>query len=216
MKKSTAYLKVTDADGRQAEGSGFFGIEPGIVLTNAHVVGMLGASSKPPKKVEIVAHSGTPDEIRFEGTVLGADRDNDLAVVRVDGDQTKLPAPLVVELDRCSLTELQKVFIFGFPFGASLGKEITARDSSVSSFRRDVDGSLYQIQVNGGMDPGNSGGPVVDARGVVVGVSVAVIKGTQINFAVPSEKIQGMLHGRVQEANLGKALIGTSRPSSSP
>ena len=134
------------------------------------------------------------------------DRENDLAVVRVQGDLTKLPPPLPVELDGCSLTELQKVYIFGFPLGASLGKEITAAESSVSSFRRDVDGSLFQIQVNGGMHPGNSGGPVVDARGVVVGVAVAGIRGTQINFAVPSEKIQGMLHGRVQETMLGEAF----------
>ena len=135
--------------------------------------------------------------------VLGVDRDNDLAVVRITGDLARCPPPLPVELTDTSLTELQKVYIFGFPLGASIGKEITASESSVSSFRRDVDGSLYQIQVNGGMHPGNSGGPVVDARGVVVGVAVAGIRGTQINFAVPSEKIQGMLHGRVQEANLG-------------
>ena len=207
VKKATAYLNVTDADGKQAEGSGFFGMERGIVLTNAHVVGMIRANSQPPKKVEIVAYSGTPDEIRFEGTVLGADRESDLAVVRVDGDLTRLPTPLPVELDGCSLTELQKVYIFGFPLGARIGKEITAAESSVSSLRRDVDGSLYQIQVNGGMHPGNSGGPVVDARGVVVGIAVAGIKGTQINFAVPGEKIQGMLHGRVQETKLGEVFL---------
>src|SRR5207253_2330346 len=98
---------------------------------------------------------------------------NDLAALRVDGEKSRWPAPLAVEFDMSNLTELQKVYIFGFPLGAGLGKEISASESSISSFRRDADGSLFQIQVNGGMHPGNSGGPVVDSRGVVVGVAVA-------------------------------------------
>jgi len=204
VKKATAYLRVKSGDNQSWEGSGFFGVEKGIVFTNAHVVGMLNAGAAAPKEIEVVVNSGQKnDEFKLSGIVLGVDRDNDLAVVRVTGDLARCPPPLPVELEESSLTELQQVYIFGFPLGASIGKEITASKSSVSSFRRDVDGSLFQIQVNGGMHPGNSGGPVVDARGVVVGVAVAGITGTQINFAVPSEKIQGMLHGRVQEANLG-------------
>lgn len=68
----------------------------------------------------------------------------------------------------CSLTEVQRVYIFGFPKGSALGKEITVSESSVSSLRKDSEGSLSQIQVNGGMQPGNSGGPVVDAGGAVL------------------------------------------------
>ncbi len=208
VKKSSVYIKVTDATGRTGEGSGFFGLEPGVVITNAHVVGMLAANSKPPKKVEVVVYSGTKDEFKLEGMVLGADRDSDLAVLRLNNvDPSKIPAPLPVESE-CSLTEVQEVYILGFPMGAGLGKEITVSKSSVSSFRKDVgDGSLGQIQVNGGMTHGNSGGPVVDSRGVVVGVSVAGYDGTQLNFAVPAEKIHGMLHGRVQEIALGEAFF---------
>ena len=206
VKKATAYLKVVGNDDKTAEGSGFFGVEPGLVLTNAHVVNMLLPGNRPPKKIEVVVHSGSKDEFTFEAQVLGVDRENDLALLRVKGDKTRMPDPLPVELGECSLTELQKVYIFGFPMGVSLGKEITASESSVSSFRKDADGVLFQIQVNGGMNPGNSGGPVVDARGVVVGVAVSIIKGTQLNFAVPSEKIQGALHGKVQESYVGEAF----------
>src|SRR5262249_24009624 len=63
---------------------------------------------------------------------------------------------------------------------------ITVTTSSVSSLRREG-GILKQVQVNGGMQPGNSGGPVTDTRGKVVGVSVAGITGTTINFAIPSD-----------------------------
>ncbi len=204
VKKATVYFKVAMADGVTGEGSGFFALERGIVLTNAHVVGMLQRTSKAPRKIDIVANSGQPDEYRMTGTVAGVDRDNDLAVVRVQGEQNRWPEPLAVEFDWGRLVELQPVYIFGFPFGANLGKEVTASESSISSFRKDGNGLLFQIQVNGGMNPGNSGGPVVDTRGVVVGVSVAGIKGTQINFAVPGEKVQGLVNGRVQDVQLGQ------------
>ena len=62
---------------------------------------------------------------------------------------------------------------------------------------------MQQILVNGGMNPGNSGGPVVDARGVICGVAVAGIPGTNINFAVPSEKVQRLIGGRVYDLNFG-------------
>jgi len=203
VKKATVYLKVVMAGGETAEGSGFFAMEPGIVLTNAHVVGMLQANSKAPKKIDIVANSGETDEFTMKGLILGVDRDSDLAVLRVQEEKSRWPAPLPVEFDMRNLTELQKVYIFGFPLGAGLGREITASESSISSFRKDADGSLFQIQVNGGMHPGNSGGPVVDSRGVVVGVAVAIIRGTQINFAVPGDKIRGMVNGRVLDTRLG-------------
>ncbi|HWY88468.1 MAG TPA: serine protease, partial [Gemmataceae bacterium] len=203
VKKATVYLHVVNSQGQTAEGSGFFALEPGIVLTNAHVVGMLEANSKPPKKIEVVLHSGQADEVTLAGQVIGVDRDNDLAMLRVQENKNRWPAPLAVEFDMSRLTELQKVYILGFPLGAGLGKEITASESSISSFRRDALGQLFQIQVNGGMQPGNSGGPVVDTRGVVVGVAVAIIRGTQLSFVVPGEKVLGIVNGRVQEMRPG-------------
>lgn len=83
----------------------------------------------------------------------------DLAVLRVEG--ADLPPPLeVVPAD--DLLETQAAYVFGFPFGSSLGRAITLNTSSVSSLRRNNAGVLQRVQVNGGMNPGNSGGPVVD------------------------------------------------------
>src|SRR5207248_15421 len=106
----------------------------------------------------VVVHSGEPEEFKLPGLVLGVDRSNDLAVLRVDPQASPLPAPLLV--DSGKLIETQKVYIFGFPYGARLGKNITVSESSISSLRRDSSGALSQIQVNGGMHQGNSGGPV--------------------------------------------------------
>jgi hypothetical protein len=191
VKQSTAYLRVRLPDGDVGQGSGFFALGPGTLITNAHVVGMLRPGG-PPRGVEVVIHSGEAGEAKLAGTVVGVDRDNDLAVLRVGGDLSRLPAALPVDTTT-KLTELQNVYIFGFPFGVQLGKNITVSASSVTSLRRGADGVLKQVQVNGGMHPGNSGGPVTDSRGVVVGVSVAGITGTQINFAVPADFIRPLV-----------------------
>jgi S1-C subfamily serine protease len=188
VKQSTAYLRVRRTGGDVAEGSGFFALEPGIVITNAHVVGMMRGGG-PPRGVDVVIHSGEAGEAKLAGTVLGVDRENDLAVLRVARGPSRLPAPLPVGT-AAGLTETQSVYIFGFPFGAQLGKNITVSSSAVAALRRGG-GVLKQVQVNGGMNPGNSGGPVTDARGVVV--AVAGIAGTQINFAIPGDFIRPLV-----------------------
>ena len=203
VKQATAYLRVTMPNGQTAEGSGFFALEPGIVVTNAHVLGMMKSGSQPPKQVDVVVNSGETTEAKLTGEVLGADRDSDLAIVRVP-DNKKLPTPLAIEDDK-QLFETQNVYIFGFPFGERLGKNITVSPSAISSLRKDTDGALAKIQVNGGMHPGNSGGPVVNSRGNLIGVSVAGISGTQINFAIPANQVHTMMDGRrFSDATLGE------------
>lgn len=200
VKNATVYLKVTTDKGQTAEGSGFLAGESGVVITNAHVIGMLSPNSKPPSRVTVTVHSGEANEMSVVGKILGVDRASDLAVLRIEG---KLPAPLQFGL-KDELFETQKAYIFGFPFGAQLGKNITVSESSISSLRKNASGTLERIQVNGGMHSGNSGGPVVDSRGDVIGVSVAVIRSTQINFAIPAATVQSLLDGRILEVKAGE------------
>ena len=195
VKQATVRLRVTQADGMQVEGSGFFGAGPGLILTNAHVLGMLRPESRKPRKVEIFINSGLPDEKTMIARTVGVDSSSDLAVLAIPAKDA--PAFLPVSKGD-ELTETQQVYVFGFPFGESLGKNITVSKSSVSSLRKNDYGLLTKIQVNGGMNPGNSGGPVVDSQGNVVGVAVSVISGTQINFAVPGRLVHLFLTGRVQ------------------
>lgn len=204
VKQSTVYLRVTAANGQIGEGTGFLALEPGLVVTNAHVVGMRTPSAPLPRNVQVVISSGEPGERAFSGTVLGAESSLDLAIVRVEAGGVPLPAPLRLD-SALRLSELQKVYIFGFPFGAQLGKNITVSESSISSLRKLPGGGIQQVQVNGGMHPGNSGGPVVNSRGDVVGIAVAIIRGTQINFAVPSDHVQPFIHGFVRDTVVGAA-----------
>ncbi len=202
VKQATVYLHVTMPSGVTAEGSGFYAMERGIIVTNAHVLGMMLGSSRVPKQVDVVQDSGLPTETRMVGEVLGVDRISDLAVIRVP-DTGKLPAPLALASE--APIELQKVYIFGFPFGERLGKNITITEKKVTSLRPDKEGGLKEIQIDGGMNPGNSGGPVVNTHGNLVGVSVSIITGAQISFAVPAERVRKVMEGRVAEHQHGEA-----------
>jgi len=204
VKAATVLVDVVAFDGTRGSGSGFFALQPGVVVTNAHVLGMLGKQAGAPRSIDVVLYGGAAKETKLKAAVLGVDRDNDLAVVRVEG--AGLPAPLDLELNR-PLVETQKVYVFGFPFGVQLGKNITISDSSVSSLRNNGTDSVQQIQVNGGIHPGNSGGPLVNTEGKVIGVAVSVIKGTQINFAIPAPFVGGLAMGRVTESWLGQPYL---------
>jgi S1-C subfamily serine protease len=174
--QATVRLNVTGPD--EGQGSGFL-IGERLVKTAAHVLGMLS----PKTKIEVVVHSGEPNEKHLAGQVVAVDRRADQAVVRVEGGG-KLPAPLRVA-DK--LYEGEKVYAFGFPGGS---KKVVVSEPSKSS--KDPSGAL-KIQFNGGMHPGSSGGPVTNAKGEVVGVLVEGIKGTPINFASPVTKVQPIL-----------------------
>ena len=62
------------------------------------------------------------------------------------------------------------------------------------------------------MNPGNSGGPVVDADGHVVGVAVSVIRGTAINFAIPGERVRNLLHGCIKDVGLEQPYYKDGKP----
>jgi predicted Zn finger-like uncharacterized protein len=203
VKNATVHMRVTMSNGAIGQGSGFFGVESGLVLTNAHVLGMLNDDDPPPKRVDITYHSGEPDSRSFVGQILGVDRSSDLAVLRVQG--ANLPEPLTVK-SSTGLVETQTVYIVGFPFGDQLGKNITVSQTSVSSLRKSADGIINKVQVNGGMHPGNSGGPVINTSGEVVGVAVSGIQGTQIHFAVPGEYVGVAMNGRVTTISGGATV----------
>jgi S1-C subfamily serine protease len=207
VKKATAFIKVTADDNSMGSGSGWFGLKGGTVVTNAHVVGMKEPYTNYPKKLEVIINSGLADEKVFTGQVLGVDRENDLALVSVSGQAKDWPEPLPISKSD-QLTELQDVIVFGFPLGASLGRgsslgpEITVARTTISAFRRNDVGNLRLVQVAGGLEHGNSGGPIVDTRGAVIGVSVSGVDGTSIKFAVPGDKVRELVNGRVADTRI--------------
>ena len=193
VKDATVYFRVTLSDGRVLQGSGFFADEPGLIITNAHVIQMLDPESRKPAKIEATINSGAKNSRTLAAEVVGVDRGSDLALVRV-ADKAP-PAGLKFGSTK-GLQETQSVYVFGFPFGAQLGEEITVNRSSISSLRKAGE-NVVSIQLDGGLSPGNSGGPVVDSAGNVVGVAVSIVRGSTIGSAIPAEHVSRLLNGRI-------------------
>ena len=156
--------------------------------------------------VTVVFHSGSDKEQSIRGEIVAADPEQDLAVVKVAGVK-ELPKPIDY-LHEPKLSETMPIYTFGFPFGKALatskgGPAITVGKGSVSSLRMNDDGELAVVQIDGALNPGNSGGPVVDTQGRLVGVAVATIRDSSgIGLAIPGRELSQMLQGRVGKVYL--------------
>jgi S1-C subfamily serine protease len=202
VKAATLFIHVVSANGQKATGSGFFESSSGMILTNAHVVDMLKEDSAPPRSIQAIMNSNRPGERKFAAKIVSVDRLSDLAVLSVEVPAEEMKTfPTLTVAPAKDLLETQRVYVSGFPFGEDVGKNVTISTTSVSSLQHE-NGVLSKVQVNGGMHPGNSGGPVIDARGNVIGVAVSGIEGTLINFAIPGEQVFSLLDGRLSTINV--------------
>ncbi|OWK35838.1 S1 family peptidase [Fimbriiglobus ruber] len=196
------HIRVEYADGDVSEGSGFVTIAKGLVVTNAHVVGMLDNDSPKPKKIEATFNGGDADSKTVEVKVGYVDGESDLALLAMSAKDAATVTDLLTVALSQTLTETQDVFVVGFPLGKQAGPNVTVTATTVTSLRKEG-GNLKQVQVNGGIHPGNSGGPVVDKDGKLVGIAVASYAGTQLHLAIPTEALNSVTNGRVMNSAYG-------------
>jgi S1-C subfamily serine protease len=190
---------AAQSQGRRAQrgsGSGFLFTPDGYLLTNSHVV---HGSDQVTVRLN--------DETRFDADLVGSDPDSDLAVLRI-GSAAALP---YVEFgDSTKLRVGQVAIAIGNPLGYS--KTVTTGViSALGRTLRATSGRLMHdvIQTDAALNPGNSGGPLVDSKGRVIGVNTAMIPQAQaICFATginTAKWVIGQLfaHGRVRRAYIG-------------
>jgi serine protease Do len=166
---------------RESVGSGFF-VGPDVVVTNAHVLCPVGES------IQV----GLSDESKYSGEVLRRDDSIDLGLVRVPG-ATAQPMPLG---DVGDLAVGDRVVIVGSP----VGLDFTVQEGTISSLQRSANGVAY-LQLDAKVSPGNSGGPVVDSQGRVVGIVSMKVSGEGvegIGLAIPINYVYGSTLGFVE------------------
>ena len=180
-------------------GSGFVIDREGHLLTNYHVIE--GADT-----VQVTLADGSGHEAK----VIGADASNDLAVIKID-----VPAEQLIPLnlgDSSGLLVGQKVLALGNPFGL----ERTLTTGIISSLDRSIkakNGRTIKgiIQSDAAVNPGNSGGPLLNSRGEVIGMNTAIIsqvgQSAGISFAVPINSIKRILRPLIEE---GRVVAPTS------
>jgi serine protease Do len=182
----------------RGQGSGFVISADGLILTNAHVV--RGAREVTVK---------LSDRREFRAKVLGADTATDVAVLKVDAQNL----PMVALGSAKAVQVGDSVLAIGAPFGF----EQTATQGIVSAKGRSLPGDSYVpfIQTDAAVNPGNSGGPLFDAAGQVIGINSQIYSSSGgfqgLAFAIPIEvalhvKDQIVAHGKVEHARLGVML----------
>lgn len=179
-----------------AVGSGFIVDPDGLVVTNHHVIA--DADS-----IEVVLHNGT----RIPATVKGADERTDLALLKIEGDT---PFPYVKFGDSDSAKVGDWVVAIGNPFGFGG----TTTSGIISARGRDIQqGSLLDfIQIDASINRGNSGGPLFNIRGEVIGVNSAIHSPTGFNvgigFAIPSSMAQEIINQLKSTGVVERGFLG--------
>jgi putative serine protease PepD len=204
---SVAYITARGA-GSSGTGTGFVVASDGVIVTNQHVID--GAS-------DITVKLGDGGEQR--ATLVGQDRSSDIALLRIDTDGRKL-TPLKLA-DSSNVQIGDDTFAIGNPFG--LDRTLTT--GVISATERNIqapDGYSISgvLQTDAALNPGNSGGPLLNDRGEVIGVNSQIESSsgdgasqganTGVGFAVPSNTVRKVIGALEEGGNVTHAYLGVS------
>jgi serine protease Do len=188
----------------EAKGSGFIISASGIVVTNNHVV-------KDAHTVSVTLSNGAT----YPAKIIGTDPKTDLAVLRIEAGR---PLPYVDLGSSANVEPGEWVVAMGNPFG--LGGTVTA--GIVSALGRDIGDGPYDkfIQIDAPINEGNSGGPLFDQHGQVIGINTAILTPTGgsvgIGFAIPSDMVKRVVTQLVANGKVVRGYLGVAAQTVSP
>jgi len=186
-------------------GSGVIVSREGHVLTNNHVIEGMSA-------IEV----RLSDDRSFPAKVLGTDPMVDIAVLKIEAPNLE-PLP-VGDSDAVRVGQL--VFAIGNPFG--LSETVTAGIVSAKARRTAADSTVEYLQTDAAVNHGNSGGPLINLRGEIVGINTAIYSRTEdggwlgISFAVPSNVARRALESVIKRGRIVRGYLGVSLQGLTP
>jgi serine protease Do len=193
----------------QSLGSGIILDKNGTILTNYHVI-VEEYEDKPVDKIRVEVYGDDQSTKGYEGTVVGKDRDTDLAVIKIN---TGRPLPYATLGDSDAMRVGDWVLAIGSPFG--LYSTVTA--GIISAKGRDIGGGPEDqfkrfLQTDAAINPGNSGGPLANLGGQVIGINTAIAtrRGTYdgVDFAIPSNTARKVYNSLISSGVVRRGAIG--------
>ncbi len=196
----------------QALGSGFVVSSNGTILTNAHVISDSGTRATSVKVVFKLQRDGRTETREVPATIVGSDETSDVAVLKVDPAQAPSLVPLKLG-DSASVEVGEAVVAIGNP----LGYDFSVTSGIVSATNRNLqspNGSLIAdgIQTDAAINSGNSGGPLIDSAGKVIGINEQIASqsgGNQgLGFAVPIDTARDVLQQIEAKGSVSYGYLG--------
>ncbi len=206
-------------NGQRAQGSGFVVSEEGHILTNSHVVTTSGTEGTTVRGAERI-YVAFQDGDRISGSIVGWDLFNDTGLVKVDPeDHAVSPVPLG---DSSRVVVGEPVAAIGSPFG----QESSLAVGVVSATERSIDSltSAYDvsdaIQIDAPINHGNSGGPLLDARGRVIGINAQIRSDSGnaegVGFAIPINSARRSMEQLISTGKVAYAYVGVTTQDVTP
>lgn len=184
IEKQVYKEKTKNVKEPKGNGSGFF-VGKNIIVTNNHVVE--GASEI---EISIQTASGVKT---YTSKVLCADKINDLALLLVDDTEFHQLSSIPYNIYQRTIEVGTSIFTMGYPVAHVMGSEIKVTDGIISS-RTGYQGQISTYQISAPIQPGNSGGPMFDRKGNLVGVtSSGIIEANNVGYAIKSSYLYQLI-----------------------
>lgn len=203
---SVVHVLVFDAKtGEMGSGAGWIFREDGIIVTAAHVIG-------DGKVEDIRVLCQFHDKTSAAAEIVGRDKTFDIGVLKIKGAEATTQKLALETSDARFLEPGDQVFAFGSP----LGMNFSMSAGIVSHLDRTISLDPRMIQIDADINQGNSGGPLVDVRGRLVGMMLAIksMSGGSVGiaFALPSQMIEPLVQQIIVQGEVRPGFLGISYP----
>lgn len=194
----------SDSNGWKGNGSGFFINQEGYIATNYHVI-------EDATTLQInFTRNGKLES--YPASVVVTDQQNDLAIIKIDDDAFEKLSKIPYGLFAHTKDTGSEVFALGFPMADVMGNEVKFTDGKISS-KSGIQGDVRVYQISVPIQPGNSGGPLFDMNGNVIGITSSGLnrdyfKSENVNYAIKASYLKTLMESCPQEIILDENVQG--------